>query len=65
MEKRLYKSKYGNKIDGVCKGIAEYFEIDSTIVRLLWVVIGLFNPPAAVIGYIVALLIIPREPHSA
>lgn len=62
--KKLYKSRYGNKIDGVCKGIADYFEIDPTIVRLAWVVFGLVAAPAAVVGYIIAVIIMPREPYS-
>lgn len=38
MKKRLYKSNKDKKIDGVCAGIAEYFDIDPTLIRLLWVV---------------------------
>ena len=37
--KRLYKSRTDKKIDGVCGGIANYFGIDPTAVRLLWVVL--------------------------
>ena len=37
MNKKLYRSKNDKKISGVCGGIAEYFGIDATIVRLLWV----------------------------
>ena len=36
MEKRLYKSNQNKMIDGVCGGIAEYFGVDPTVVRLLW-----------------------------
>ena len=36
MKKRLYKIETGKKLDGVCGGIAEYFDIDPTLVRLLW-----------------------------
>ena len=41
MQKRLYKIEEGKKIDGVCGGIAEYLNIDPTIVRLLWVLVSL------------------------
>ena len=37
MNKRLYKSNENKMIDGVCGGIAEYFNIDPTLVRLAWV----------------------------
>ncbi|MBI3190059.1 MAG: PspC domain-containing protein, partial [Ignavibacteriales bacterium] len=39
--RRLFKSRRDKMIDGVCGGIAEYFEIDPTIVRILWVLITL------------------------
>lgn len=37
MKKRLYKIEQGKKLDGVCGGIAEYFDIDPTLVRLAWI----------------------------
>ena len=37
MKKRLYKSREDKKLCGVCGGIAEYFELDPTIIRLAWV----------------------------
>ena len=40
MNKRLYKSRDEKMIDGVCGGIAEYFDIDPTLVRLIWAVFG-------------------------
>ncbi len=39
MKKRLYKSAVNKKLCGVCGGIAEYFDIDPTIIRLAWVVV--------------------------
>lgn len=62
MKKRLYKSRDDQKIDGVCAGIAKYFDIDPTIVRLLWVLVTLCGG-AGVIAYIVCALVIPREPE--
>lgn len=61
MRKRLYKINQGRMIDGVCGGIAEYFGLDPTLVRLAWVLftaIGGSGIPA----YIVCALVIPREP---
>lgn len=60
MEKRLYRSKYDKKISGVCGGIAEYFEIDSTMVRLLWI-ISIFALGTGLIIYILASIIIPER----
>ncbi|MBE5906562.1 MAG: PspC domain-containing protein [Lachnospiraceae bacterium] len=58
--KRLYKSKQDNKICGVCGGIAEYFGMDSTIVRLLWCLFTLAGG-SGIIAYILAALIMPEE----
>jgi phage shock protein C len=60
--KKLYRSKKDRKLAGVCGGIAEYFDLDATLVRLGWVVLtfmsGLFP---GIIGYIIAAIIIPEE----
>lgn len=61
MEKRLYKSNTDKKIDGVCAGIAEYFDIDPTLVRLVWALAVLFAG-TGILAYIVAALVIPRNP---
>lgn len=58
--KKLYKSKTDRKIFGVCGGIAEYFDIDSTIVRLLWVILVLAFG-TGILAYIIAALVIPEE----
>ncbi len=62
MDKKLYKSNTDKKIDGVCAGIAEYFGIDSTIVRLIWVIVALFAG-SGVLLYIIAALVMPRKPE--
>lgn len=61
--KKLYRSKTDVKISGVCGGIAEYLGIDSTIVRVLWV-LGSFMT-ALMFGlllYVVCVFIIPEDP---
>ncbi|MBQ2901070.1 MAG: PspC domain-containing protein [Agathobacter sp.] len=63
MEKRLYKSKENRMLDGVCGGIAEYFNIDPTIVRLAWAIFSLAGG-SGVLAYIIALIIIPERPHN-
>lgn len=62
--KKLYKSRADKKISGVCGGIAEYFNVDSTVVRLIAVVL-LFAGAFVIttIGYFVAAAIIPDSPY--
>ena len=64
--KRLYLSKTDKKICGVCGGIAEYFNIDSTLVRLAWVVLSLAVSLGfgGLIVYIIAALIIPKRQET-
>lgn len=59
--KRLYRSRDNRMIAGVCAGLAEYVEIDPTIVRLLFV-LGLFAGGATFWAYLVMMLVIPEEP---
>lgn len=61
MEKRLYKSNQNKMIDGVCGGIAEYFGIDPTVVRLIWALFSLMGG-CGILAYIIAAIIIPRNP---
>lgn len=60
MTKKLYKSSTDKKLCGVCGGIAEYFDIDSTIVRLLWVFFSLFAG-SGLLAYIVAVIVMPNH----
>ena len=62
MEKRLYKSNSNKMIDGVCGGIAEYFGIDPTVVRLIWALFSLMGG-CGILAYIIAAIIIPRNPQ--
>lgn len=62
MEKKLYKSNTDKKLAGVCGGIAEYFNIDSTIVRLILAVFTLLGG-AGILAYIVAALVMPNQPN--
>ena len=56
--KKLYKSPANRMLCGVCGGIAEYFNIDPTLVRLVWVIITLMGG-AGILAYIIAAIIIP------
>ena len=61
MEKKLYKSNQNKMIGGVCGGIAEYFGIDPTVVRLIWALFSLMGG-SGILAYIIAAIIIPRSP---
>lgn len=64
--RRLTRSETDRKIAGVCGGLAEYFDVDATPVRLLWVILSILFGACigGVIAYLAAWLIIPR-PASA
>lgn len=62
MQKKLYKSGTDKKLCGVCGGIAEYFGIDSTVVRLILVLAVLFAG-CGILAYIVAALVMPNKPE--
>lgn len=65
--RRLTRSATDHKIAGVCGGIAEYFGVDSTAIRALWLILSIF--PGAVFGgilaYVVAWLVMPSGPAPA
>src|SRR6056297_3652767 len=63
MDKKLYRSRKDQIIGGVCGGIAEYFGIDSTLVRLAFVLFALIEG-AGIIAYIIAWIIIPERTES-
>lgn len=61
MSSKLYRSK-NTVISGVCAGIAEYFRLDPTIVRVVWALIAIPEPFLAIIGYVVCAIVIPQKP---
>ena len=62
MSKKLYRSVSDKKLAGVCGGIAEYFGLDSTLIRVGWAIVSLFGP--GVLAYIACALIIPEKPEN-
>lgn len=64
LEKKLYRSRMDRKLLGVLGGLATYFNVDATILRIAYVLLSLFVLGCPVIIYIVAALIIPEEPES-
>ena len=63
MEKKLFRSTKDKKLCGVCAGIAAYFNLDPTIVRLIWAVAVLFAG-CGILAYIIAALVIPANPEA-
>lgn len=61
MNKRLYRSRDNSMIAGVCGGIGEYFDIDPTYIRLLWILF-IFAGGSGILVYIIAWIVIPQHP---
>lgn len=64
MERKLYRSRTDKKLLGVIGGIAKYFNIDATILRIIYVLLALFAIGSPVLIYLVVALIIPEEPEN-
>jgi phage shock protein PspC (stress-responsive transcriptional regulator) len=60
--KKLYLSNTDRKIGGVCGGFGEYFEMDSTLFRVLFVLVTILSCGIGVIGYLAVWMLIPRKP---
>ncbi len=59
--KKLYRSESNRMLCGVCAGIAEYFDIDPTLIRLLWAFCCCFGIFPALIAYIIAAVVVPTQ----
>ncbi|MBN2284856.1 MAG: PspC domain-containing protein [Tissierellales bacterium] len=64
MEKKLYKNPEKKKIAGVCQGVAEYFDLDPTIVRVIWFIVS-WAWGAGVAAYILLWIILPDKTEVA
>jgi phage shock protein PspC (stress-responsive transcriptional regulator) len=60
-KKKLYRSRTDSMIAGVCGGLGEYFDIDATLIRLLFVVAAILGGHG-VLAYLICLILIPLEP---
>ena len=60
--KKLYRSKTNRMIAGVCAGVAEYLNIDPTVIRVIWA-IACFGT-LGILAYIACALIIPEKPDN-
>lgn len=59
--KRLVRPRAGRKIAGVCAGFAEYFDLDVSLVRLVWLIVGVMTG-VGVLSYPIAWIVMPEEP---
>ncbi len=59
--KKLYRSRTDRQVSGVCGGLADYFGVDTTLIRIAFVAISLMGGPGLVL-YIILALIVPEEP---
>lgn len=62
MEKKLYRSRTDKKIAGVCSGIGTYLNVDVTVIRLIWAIVGIAAVGTGLIAYLICALLIPEEP---
>lgn len=63
MTNRLYRSRYDRKVAGVCGGIAHYFDIDPSLVRIMFVLLAFFNG-FGFLAYIVCWIVLPEQPDE-
>jgi phage shock protein C len=61
--RKLYRSRTDRKLAGVCGGLAQYFNADVTLIRVLFVVLALLGGPGLVI-YLVLWILVPEEPQG-
>jgi phage shock protein C len=62
-KKKLYRSGKDRIIGGVCGGLAEYFDVDVSLVRLAWIVFTMLGG-SGILAYLIAWLVIPRNPRD-
>jgi phage shock protein PspC (stress-responsive transcriptional regulator) len=60
--RKLYRSSRDRKLFGVCGGLAEYFAVDATLLRILLIIVAVFSAGSVILVYIIAGFVIPREP---
>ncbi len=61
--KHLYRSRTNRVIGGVCGGLSKYFNLDVTVIRLMFI-LGLFLFQGAVLAYLIMLIVVPEEPDT-
>ncbi len=59
--RRLLRPQAGRQIAGVCRGFAEYFDLDVTVIRVVWLLVAIFGG-SGFLAYIIAWIVMPEEP---
>ena len=59
--KRIYRSAKERIIGGVCGGLGKFFDVDPTIIRLLWAIMTLLSVGVGIIAYLISWIIIPEK----
>ncbi|MCQ2301340.1 MAG: PspC domain-containing protein [Bacteroidales bacterium] len=60
MNKKLYRSMMDKKLCGVCGGLGEYFDIDSTVIRVAWILFALLGG-SGLLAYLICAIVIPQQ----
>jgi phage shock protein C len=60
---RLVRPRTGRKVAGVCLAFAEYFDLDVTLIRVVWLVSAILTVPVLFIAYAICWIVIPEEPQ--
>ena len=61
--RRLVRPREGRVFAGVCRGFAEYFDLDVSVIRVAWVLVGLFGG-GGILAYVIAWIVVPTEPEK-
>ncbi len=64
VSRRLYRSRTDSVIGGVCGGVAEYLDVDPSIVRIIWAILGLVTGGIFVVLYVVMWIVVPEAPGT-
>ena len=59
--KKLYRSLLDRKLAGICGGLGDYLEVDSTLIRVAWVLITFLSGGICLLAYLVMIFIVPNE----
>ncbi len=65
MRKKLYRSRENRVLTGLCGGLGEYFHIDPTLVRIIFIILEFLTAGLLIIGYLIVALIVPKSPEQA
>ncbi len=61
--RKLMRPRIGRKVAGVCEGFAEYFDVDVTLIRVVWLVAAILTIPVLFVAYVICWIVIPEVPE--